>query len=172
MPHRRRYSWWCGCPHELLLYADWSSHSVNPHPVRVPECVRAYVTDARFLAGPVKLSPESSVGIRQSAEFHRPSENPIAVRWKLCALLPHLQSVEKFIVWWILSGWRSRNRWPYTTLDETCVYSRLSSVDRRLVCVWLDSGPHVQVRSSRVCHTDDCGYYFKLGRGRRTAAAI
>ncbi len=67
-------------PHELLLDPDWGAHSVNPHPVRVPERVCADVPDACFLACPVKFSPESSIGIRQSAELQRASENPIAFR--------------------------------------------------------------------------------------------
>jgi hypothetical protein len=32
--------------HEFLLDSDWSSYRVNPHAVRVPEGVRADVTDA------------------------------------------------------------------------------------------------------------------------------
>jgi hypothetical protein len=32
-------------PHEFLLDSNWSFYCVNPHAVRVPECVRADVTD-------------------------------------------------------------------------------------------------------------------------------
>jgi hypothetical protein len=55
---------------------------------------------------------------------------------------------------------------PFTlVLDETGVHSRLSSVDRRLVCVWLDSAPHFEGRSSRTFHSDDRRRNFELGRG-------
>jgi hypothetical protein len=57
-------------------------------------------------------------------------------------------------------------------LNETGVHSPLSSVDSRLVCVWLDSGPHFPVRSSRAFDADDRGHNVELERGRRTVAAI
>jgi hypothetical protein len=47
-----------------------------------------------YLPGPVLA--RSSVGIRQPTEFQRTSENPIAALSKLCGLLPHFESVEKF----------------------------------------------------------------------------
>ncbi len=83
--------------HELLLYADWSSYRVNPHPVRVSKRVGADVPDARFFASSIKLTPESSVRVGQFAELQRTSENPIAARWKLSVLLPHFQAFKKLV---------------------------------------------------------------------------
>jgi len=61
------------------------------------EGVCAQVSNACSLSCPVKLSPKSSVRVRQSSELQRTGENPIAVRWELCALLPHFQSVEELV---------------------------------------------------------------------------
>lgn|SRR5882724_4906937 len=63
---------------------DAPAYLAIPHPVRVPECMGAQVPDVRCFSCPAQFSPESSVGIRQPTEFQRTSENPIAVRSKLC----------------------------------------------------------------------------------------
>jgi len=62
-----------GVSHEFLLHSDWGSYRVDPHPVRVSECMRANVPDACFLASTIKLPPSGYViedTLRESISYY------------------------------------------------------------------------------------------------------
>ena len=82
-------------PYQFLLHSDGRADPVNPHAVSMKEFVRAHVPKTRGFAGPVQLSPHARVGVRQSADLYGPGKNPVAVRRKLCRLLPDLELVKQ-----------------------------------------------------------------------------
>lgn len=83
-------------PHHFLLYADWSANGIQPRGVRVPERVSAEMSGSSRVRSPVQFAPHSGLGIRQSAELERTSENPILSRWELRCLFPEFQHVQQF----------------------------------------------------------------------------
>jgi len=63
--------------HQLLLHANRSTNSVQPRPVRVPERMRAEVTNARPCRRFLECLPNPRVGDGQSPDFDGAGKVPV-----------------------------------------------------------------------------------------------
>ena len=78
-------------PHKFLLHADRRPYRINPHTVRMPECVRSNMALARLLSMRGLTGAKSPCMNMAVSRFPWTGKDPITIRRNIGALFPDFQ---------------------------------------------------------------------------------